>query len=68
MAGRARVVVIENVDDPDARAVLGTVLTSAPSYVWRPQILSPVEHAGVPVARSKAFFVGVQRLLAHEWV
>ena len=68
MAGRARVVVIENVDDPDARAVLGTVLTSAPSYVWRSQILSPVEHAGVPVARSRAFFVGVQRLLAHEWV
>jgi hypothetical protein len=68
MKGRARVVVVENVDDRDARAVLGTLLSDAPSDVWRSQVLNPVEHAGVPIARSRAFFVGVLRQLAHEWV
>lgn len=61
MAGRAAVVVLENVADHDGGAALTTILRKAKAYEWSVQELSAREHAGVPVERVRRFWVGIRR-------
>jgi len=58
LAGRARVVVVENVAEPDGVASISTALQQAP-YTWHRQKLDALEHAGQPVSRERMFWVGV---------
>ena len=59
--GHANVVVIENVDEPDAAFAIRSVLrASCQHYSWREQALGAVEHAGVPHERMRRFWVGVR--------
>lgn len=60
-AGRATVVIVENVDEEDGASAITTILSSYRMYVWRSQELDPEEHAGVPVARRRRFWVGVKQ-------
>ena len=66
-AAKAKVVVIENVDEPDATAAISTILSDARAYFWRSQTLDPTTHAGVPARRERRFFVGVLRQYAPQW-
>ena len=66
MRARADVVVVENVDEPDAVAAIATVLTGATSYHWRSQRLDPTDFE-VPVHRARRYFVGVLREIAPWW-
>ena len=59
-AGRAAVVVVENVGETDGADAITTVITSYPMYEWRSQELDPQVHAGVPAARRRRFWVGVR--------
>jgi hypothetical protein len=67
MAAKAKVVVIENVDEPDAVASISTMLADATAYFWRSQALDPSTHAGVPARRERRFFIGVLRQCAPQW-
>jgi len=58
-AARARVVVLENVDEPDAVAAITQSLSTVSAYFWRSQTLSPKTHAGIPARRERRFFVGM---------
>jgi hypothetical protein len=60
IAGRARVVVVENVAEPDGVGAINTVLRGAP-YTWHYQRLDALEHAGQPVSREREFWVGLRR-------
>ena len=60
-AGLARVVVVENVDEPDGVAAISTVLQRARSYEWYSQTLDPHVHAACPVTRTRRYWVGVSR-------
>ena len=59
-ARRARVVVVENVAEKDGLGAIETALHAAGGYVWSMQILCPHVHAGQPVRRERAFWVGVR--------
>ena len=59
LQSKAKVVIVENVDEPDATACIATILASAKAYSWRSQALDPAEHAGVPARRRRRFFVGI---------
>ena len=59
--GRARVVVVEkNVAERDGVAAITTILARAP-YDWRFAELDPRLHAGHPIVRERAYWVGVRR-------
>ena len=66
LAARADVVIVENVDEPNAVAAITTVLTGAAAYHWRSQRLDPTDF-GVPVHRTRRYFVGVLRDIAPWW-
>ena len=66
-AARARIVVVENVNDPDGAAMLRSSLSRAKAYFWRSQMLDPPQHAGVPAKRERRFFVGILRQFAPQW-
>ena len=66
-AARAKVVVIENVDEPDATAAISTMLADATAYFWRSQALDPSVHASAPARRERRFFVGILRQHAPQW-
>ena len=66
MAARADIVVVENVDEPDAVAAITTILHGATAYGWRSQRLDPTDF-GLPVSRSRRYFVGVLREIAPWW-
>ena len=66
-AARARVVVLENVDEPDAVSAITQSLSTISAYFWRTQALSPETHAGLPTRRERRFFVGVLRQYAPQW-
>ena len=57
---RARVVIVENVDDADGVGVIDTALHALGGYAWVSQRLCPLEHAGQPVRRERRFWVGVR--------
>ena len=60
-AGSARVVVVENVDEPDAVEAVEAVLRERGTrYTWRAQALGGVEHGGEPQDRKRRFWVGVR--------
>lgn len=60
--GTPRVVVVENVGDPDSEGALTTVITrECPDYDWFYQRLGAQKHAGVPVARERGFWVGARK-------
>ena len=61
LAGRARVAVIENVADADGIAAIATVLADDRAYDWWHGVLDPRRHAGQPVARERAFWIGVRK-------
>ena len=65
-AGRAAVVVIENVDETDGADAITTVVASYPMYSWQSQQLGAEEHAGVPVRRDRRFWVGVRHGLVRR--
>jgi hypothetical protein len=67
MAAKAKVVVLENVDEPDAVASISTMLQDASAYFWRSQALDPSTHAGVPARRERRFFIGILRQFAPQW-
>ena len=56
----AAVVVLENVAERDAIAIITSCLHRAGGYKWRMQIVSPHRHAGKPCERERAFWVGVR--------
>lgn len=58
--GKAKVVVIENVDEPDGVGALTDLICEISCYTWRSQALDSLLHAGVPVRRSRRFWVGVR--------
>ena len=60
---RARVVVIENVSEPDGVGMIDTIASACKAYEWWRQSLDPLTHVGVPVSRDRAFWVGVLREL-----
>ena len=66
MAARADIVVVENVDEPDAVAAITTILHGATAYGWRSQRLDPTDF-GLPVSRARRYFVGVLREIAPWW-
>ena len=66
-SAKAKVVVIENVDEPDAVASIATMLADARAYFWRSQALDPATHAGVPARRERRFFIGILKPLAPQW-
>ena len=66
MAARADIVVVENVDEPDAVAAITTILQGATAYGWRSQRLDPTDF-GLPVSRSRRYFVGVLQKIAPWW-
>ena len=60
--GHPNVVVIENVDIPEAAFAINTVLRAQlRHYSWREQALGAREHAGVPHERWRRFWLGVRR-------
>ena len=60
--GAANVVVVENVDEPDAASAIRTALRAQGAlYEWREQMLSATEHAGVPHERVRRFWIGKRR-------
>ena len=63
LSGRARVVVIENVDEPDGVDAINSIIATCAAYWWRSQSLDSHVHAGQPVARRRRFWVGVRRPL-----
>ena len=58
--GRAKVVVVENVDEPDGVGALTDLLCEISSYSWSSQAIDSLLHAGVPVRRSRRFWVGIR--------
>ena len=59
-AKRARVVVLENVDEADGVGAIDTTLSAIAGYEWHSQRLCPHEHFGEPVRRARRFWVGVR--------
>ena len=57
---RARVIVVENVAEKDGLGAIETALNAVGGYAWSMQELCPHVHAGQPVRRARAFWVGVR--------
>ena len=53
-------IVVENVNEPGVVAGITAIVTSLTGYAWKLQILDSLTHAGVPVKRERAFWVGVR--------
>lgn len=58
--GKARVVVVENVDEPDGVGALTDLLAEMQGYSWRSQAIDSLSHAGVPFRRRRRFWLGVR--------
>ena len=58
---RARVAVVENVDEPDGVGAIDTALTAVGGYDWYSQSICPSVHCGMPIRRLRRYWVGVRR-------
>lgn len=58
--GKAKVVIVENVDEPDGVGVITDLLSEMRGYAWRSQAIDSLTHAGVPVRRLRRFWLGVR--------
>ena len=66
-AAKAKVVVVENVDEPDGVGAITTVLRGLRQYKWRSQTIDACAHGGIPAVRARRFWIGVLLLYVPHW-
>ena len=54
-----RIVVVENVNEPEAVNAITALLLSIPGYTWHGGPIDACKHGGVPMRRVRHFWVGV---------
>lgn len=59
-AKKAKIVVVENVNEPDGVGAITDIIAEIDGYEWFSQPLDARIHAGVPVNRARRFWIGIR--------